>query len=159
MDEPKGARPPRPGPSLKARALKYLAMREHSRMELARKLGPHAESPEALAAVLDRLEETGLLSDARFAEALAHRMAARHGVAGIQAELQRRGVADVAREPALADLRTTEAERAWACWVRRYGEVMPPDVDVAERQRRWRYLLARGFSASTVQEIFKRASE
>ena len=30
---------------LKARALRYLVRREHSRAELARKLAPHAESP------------------------------------------------------------------------------------------------------------------
>ena len=36
------------GLSLKGRALKYLAAREHSRVELVRKLGPHAESPEQI---------------------------------------------------------------------------------------------------------------
>ncbi len=40
---------------LKARALRHLVRREHSRAELARKLTPHAESPQAVEAVLDLL--------------------------------------------------------------------------------------------------------
>ncbi|HLT27498.1 MAG TPA: recombination regulator RecX, partial [Zeimonas sp.] len=50
---------PRPEPTLKARALRALARREHSRVELERKLAPHAESSEQLEALLDRLAETG----------------------------------------------------------------------------------------------------
>ena len=44
-----------PGLSLKGRALKYLAAREHSRLELTRKLAAHAESPEQIDAVLDEI--------------------------------------------------------------------------------------------------------
>ena len=56
--------------SLKGRALAALARREYSRLELARKLRPHAESAEQLDAVLDALEAGKLLSNARFAESL-----------------------------------------------------------------------------------------
>ena len=62
---PRRARRPR---SLRARALSYLARREHSRLELRRKLAPHAESPEQLESVLDTLEAQGLLSIERFAD-------------------------------------------------------------------------------------------
>ena len=44
------------GPSLKARAYQYLSRREMTRAELARKLSPHADSAEALEALLDELE-------------------------------------------------------------------------------------------------------
>ena len=54
--------------SLEARALALLARREHSRAELQRKLAPHAESAEALAAVLDELVRCRKLSDERYAE-------------------------------------------------------------------------------------------
>ena len=39
--------------TLRERALRLLARREHARAELARKLAPHAESGEALAALPD----------------------------------------------------------------------------------------------------------
>ena len=47
---------PRPKPSLKARALRYLAAREHSRLELGRKLARHAEEGDDIEAVLDWLQ-------------------------------------------------------------------------------------------------------
>ena len=42
--------------SLKARALKLLAGREHTRQELSAKLAPHTETPAELAPLLDELE-------------------------------------------------------------------------------------------------------
>ena len=47
--------------TLRERALRLLARREHARLELSRKLAPHAESAEQLAALLDNLAERGLL--------------------------------------------------------------------------------------------------
>ncbi len=55
------------GASLRERALQLLARREHARTELARKLKPHAESVEQLAALLDDLVARKLLSDERYA--------------------------------------------------------------------------------------------
>jgi len=60
--------PPR-SPSLRERALRFLAAREHSRAELKRKLAPHAESAEQLATLLEELVGRQQQSDARFAEA------------------------------------------------------------------------------------------
>ena len=55
-------------PSLKTRALGYLARREHSRLELERKLAPHAKTSEDLSLVLDTLEQRGFLSAPRMVE-------------------------------------------------------------------------------------------
>ena len=63
----------RPTLSLKGRALKYLAAREHSRVELTRKLAPHAESPEQVSQVLDELEQKGWLSAQRQAASSSSR--------------------------------------------------------------------------------------
>ena len=79
--------------SLKARALRALAQREHSRLELARKLRPYADAeqaPAALEVLLDELQAQGWLSDARFAEALSRNRAERQGVARIRAALHPR---------------------------------------------------------------------
>ncbi|MBE0549033.1 MAG: recombination regulator RecX, partial [Rubrivivax sp.] len=59
--------------SVKGRALRYLAQREHSRVELERKLARHVEdTPDAtaaaqIAAALDELGAHGLLDEARVA--------------------------------------------------------------------------------------------
>src|SRR5690349_4525778 len=69
----------RPPLSLKARALKYLSMREHSRLELARKLSRHAQEGDDVEALLNWLEAAKFLSQERFAESLVNRRAARFG--------------------------------------------------------------------------------
>ena len=138
--------------SLRGRALRYLAAREHSRVELRRKLGPHAESAEQVDAVLDLLESQGLLSAQRFAESVVHRKAARFGAARVQAELaQHRLPDDIAREAVLA-LRETEFARAHGVWARRYGQ---PAADPAERARQARFLAGRGFSPEVIRRVVR----
>ena len=131
--------------SLKARALRALAQREHSRLELARKLQPHAddEAGGALEALLDELQAQGWLSDARFAEALSRNRSTRQGVARIRAELRQRGVSAEQVEQATAALAGSEAERAQQVWQKKFGQ---PPLDASERARQIRFLLGRGFA-------------
>src|SRR5471032_1000719 len=49
--------------SLKGRALRYLSMREHSRMELARKLARYAEEGDDVEALLDLQEQKAGLAE------------------------------------------------------------------------------------------------
>lgn len=150
--EPPAPASKRPGLSLKGRALKYLSTREHSRVELARKLAPHAESAEQVDAVLDELEARGWLSAERFAESVLHRKAARFGAARIQAELaQHRLPAEVAAT-LVRSLRDTEFARAHTLWAKRFGEV--PDSPEA-RAKQMRFLLARGFSSELARRVVK----
>ena len=87
------------GLSLKARALRYLAMREHSRAELARKLARHvedsAEDPSGprIERLLDELAAHGLLDEQRAADALVSAQAARYGALQLRQRLRARGVA------------------------------------------------------------------
>jgi regulatory protein len=115
------------GLSIKARALRYLAAREHSRLELERKLARHVEDlPDLPAAaqigrVLDELCERGLIDERRAAEAVVSARAARFGTARLKQDLRARGIgADDAAE-ALAGLSDTELARARAVWRRRFG--------------------------------------
>jgi len=140
----------RPEPTLKGRALRALARREHSRAELERKLTPHAESAEQLQALLDRLVETGLLSNERFAQSVVHRRAATRGAAVVRHELRAHGLSDEAVAEHVASLERSEFERARALWVRRFGSA---PQSLAERARQSRFLLARGFSAAVVRRV------
>ncbi|MBN9425240.1 MAG: recombination regulator RecX [Burkholderiales bacterium] len=136
--------------SLKGRALRLLSQREHSRVELARKLARHAESPEQLDKVLDELTAAKLLSSERFADSLVYRRAERFGTALIRQELRQHRLDDAVVAPRLAALKASEFDRARAVWLKRYG--MPP-ADAAERARQMRFLGARGFSAEVVRRV------
>ncbi|MCO5121981.1 MAG: recombination regulator RecX [Burkholderiaceae bacterium] len=146
----KRARRPR---SLRARALSLLARREHSRLELRRKLAPHAESPEQLDTVLDTLESQGLLSNERFADSVVNRRAARFGTARIRQELREHGLPAELVGEHLAELDRTEYERAHEVWARRFGT---PPADLPERMRQARFLAARGFRADVVRRVLGR---
>jgi regulatory protein len=141
---------PRRGKSLLARALGFLARREHSRAELARKLAPHAESPEQLEALLSELEVKKLLSEARFVEVLARSRGERFGAARIRQELKAHRIGDEVVRAAVDDLRKSELERARAVWQRRFGGVAS---DAAGRARQMRFLAGRGFSGEVIRKL------
>ncbi|WP_434660957.1 recombination regulator RecX [Paraburkholderia sp. A3BS-1L] len=142
----------RPERSLKGRALGYLSRREYSRAELSRKLMPFTENADELEALLDALEREGWLSDARFAESVVYRRAARVGAGRIVSELKRHAVGDALIEEVNAQLRETELARARAVWQKKYGQL--PETP-AERARQARFLAARGFSMSIIGKILK----
>lgn len=134
--------------SLKARALRYLSTREHSRLELARKLARYAEEGEDVEAVLDFLEKNNWLSQERFAEALVHRKAGRYGNSRVVAELQNHGVSGEALAELKSGLAETEIARAREVWRRKFGTVAQ---DAAGRAKQMRFLLQRGFSQRAVR--------
>lgn len=132
-----------PALSLKGRALRYLSMREHSRVELGRKLARYAEEGDDVNAVLDFLQKNNWLSQERFCESLLNRRSARFGNHRIMAELQSHGVHADALTGLKAGLADTEATRATEVWRRKFGTVA---ADAAERSKQMRFLLQRGFS-------------
>jgi regulatory protein len=146
-DEPKRPRKQR---SLLARALSYLARREHSRAELLRKLRPHAASEEELSAALDRLQADDLLSDRRFAEVLTRTRGERSGTALVRQELVAHGVEESIVRQSVQQLQATEFERARRLWERRFGQAA---ADPHERARQARFLAGRGFSADVVRRV------
>ena len=87
--------------SLRERALRLLARREHARAELARKLSAHSESAEELEALLDDLSARHLLSDERYVEMRVNARSARYGNARLAYELRTQGVSDELVDSAL----------------------------------------------------------
>lgn len=140
------------GLSLKGRALRCLAQREHSRAELERKLAAHAESPEQLAQVLDDLQAKDFISEARVVESVINRRAARFGAARIRHELQGKGLAAEAVAEAVSSLKATEVERAREVWRKKFGE---PAADAAARGKQMRFLAARGFGAEAIRSVLR----
>jgi len=144
----------RPRISLKARALRYLSAREHSRLELARKLTRHLEDGDDLNQLLDWLVAQKFLSDSRFAESLVNRRAAQYGSSRILSELQSHGLGDEAVSTLRISLLEEENERAFQVWEKKFGVAA---TSHEERAKQMRFLQQRGFSNSAIQFVIKRA--
>lgn len=142
--------------SLKGRALRYLAQREHSRTELLGKLGPHVEEGEDLPAVLDELEAKGFISAQRVVDSVLHTKAARYGANRVLQELRHKGVEAELIADARERLRGTELQRAREVWQRRFGA--PPDSP-QERAKQMRFLASRGFGGDVVRKVLRGADE
>jgi regulatory protein len=140
------------GPSLKGRALRMLARREHSRAELHRKLERFAAEGDDVDAVLDDLAARGWLSDARFAELAIRARSARFGPLRLAQQLRSRGVAE---ETISAGFRAAGEEGASdiaKVWGSRFHEL---PADERERGRQVRFLQGRGFALEAVFRFFK----
>ena len=137
--------------TLRERALRLLARREHARTELARKLAPHAESSEALEALLDELTERRLLSDERYVEMRINSRSSRFGNARLAHELRTQGVSAELIGTALASSED-ELTRAQLVWQRKFGGKHDKS-DAAERARQIRFLMCRGFSGETIRRV------
>jgi regulatory protein len=138
--------------SLKARALRYLSAREHSRLELQRKLAKHAQEGEDVEALLDWLEQSKFLSAERFSESLVHRRSARYGNSRIMAELQSHGIQKEALQEIQHQLVDDELARAQQLWQRKFGEVAQ---DAQARSKQMRFFLQRGFSMRTISQVLR----
>jgi len=139
---------------LKARALRYLVRREHSREELARKLAPHAASKEILEGTLNWLESTNKLSNQRFAEIRAHVLARKYGAARIRQDLQSKGVSEAIAARAVAEL--DDVAKAREILARKYRA---PATSREERAKRARFLQSRGFSGEVIRRLVLRREE
>ena len=136
--------------SLKGRALKLLAGREYSRLELQRKLEAKEPDPGELKQALDELEAKGFLDEQRVVDSLVHRRGGRLGTGRIRQELQAKGIDAERVAVAVASLNATEYERAREVWRRKFG-VLPEDA--AQRAKQARFLAARGFGGEVVRRV------
>ena len=140
--------------SLKGRALKLLAQREHSRLELQRKLTAHVEEGDDLPAILDELEKRGFISEQRVVASVIHSKASRFGTARLVQELRSKGLDDEAVREAGEQLRDTELQRATDLWRKRFGA---PPADLKEKARQLRFMASRGFSSAVASRVLREA--
>ncbi len=142
--------------SLRERAIRWLAQREHSRTELSRKLARYAEDAEEIPPLLDELVQRKLLSDERYADARAHALARKFGVARIVSELKARGVSRPAIDQATREAQTTELARARDAWRKRFGTLA---ANATERAKQIRFLQGRGFSFEVIRHVIRAIDE
>jgi regulatory protein len=133
-----------------------LARREHSRLELERKLGARGFEESLVSEVLDGLEQDGLLSLERFGKSfVAARYNKGQGPLRIRRKLSERGV---------------EAQSAWFDdagfdWNALAGETRRkrfgagPPADLKDKARQMRFLEYRGFSHDQIRQALDFADE
>jgi regulatory protein len=134
--------------SLKGRALRALASREYSRVELERKLTSLETEPGELGKILDELTAKGFIDEQRVADSLAYRRGAKLGTARVVQELKAKGVDAEAVAQAASALKATELERACEVWRRKFGG---PATNAAERAKQMRFLASRGFAPEVIR--------
>lgn len=130
-------------------ALNLLARREYSRLELQRKLNQRfPEERETIEEVLDRLVETGLQNDQRFAEAFFRTQVGRsRGPVRIRHEARQKGIV------AAVEAQLERADVDWYVLALEAAERKLGPGDPAEpkvRARIARFLAYRGFDTDQV---------
>ena len=146
------------------RAIRILAMRDHSEQELRRKLVAPVMSkngPEALDATPDELEqvvawciENRYLDDNRFVgQFIASRSRKGYGPARIRQELSQKGIARQVVDQAMRECDIDWVSLARAQAQRKYGEPLPSAF--AEKVKIQRFLLYRGYLMEDIQEIWR----
>ena len=133
-------------------AMDLLARREHSRLELARKLHKRFSQYESIEIVLDQLVQDQLLSDKRFTEAyVSYRKRAGFGPVKIASELRERGINDALAEKFL--YQNSEDWRATAAAAKKKKFGPNTASELKEKLRQYRFLLYRGFRRHDFEDI------
>jgi len=138
--------------TIRERALGFLSRREYSRLELKRKLAPHAEDEQEVESLLADFAARGWLSEARFTEQIVQARRSKYGLQRIVQELKEKGVGAEAVAAILPELRESELERARTVWTKKFG-VLPQDA--RERAKQMRFMMSRGFSSGIIGKVLQ----
>jgi regulatory protein len=137
---------------LRARALRLLARREHSREELRRKLAAHGGEGIDLDALLDDFTRRGWLSEERFVEQAVRAKASKFGLLRIAHHLRQRGIDEAGIAQAVSQAASAEEETLAAVWRSRFGT---PADDAAGMARQVRFLQGRGFALDAILRMLR----
>lgn len=138
-------------------ALNYLTRREHSRLELERKLLVKGYAEDVIQSVLEKLNSKNLQSEERFAANYTKARASRgYGPVRIALELRERGVNDSDINEALNNY--NEQDESWselAVKVRRkkFGSSLPAKYS-QEHKKQIQFLYYKGFSNEQISSVF-----
>ena len=146
------------------RAVRILAVRDHSEQELRRKLAAPImgkNGPEEIDATAEDYErviawchEHGYLDDSRFvARFIASRSRKGYGPARIRQELNQKGISREATEKAMRECDIDWCALARDQATRKYGEPLP--TVFSEKVKIQRFLLYRGYLMEDIQEIWR----
>lgn len=139
---------------VRARALALLARREHSALELKRKLRQRGYDDALVDPAVAALVAENLLSESRFAEGwVRSRVARGQGPRKVEAELRRRALGEAEITRALAAAGTDWATLAAEARRKRFGAELP--ATLVDKARQARFLQSRGFDAEQIRHALK----
>jgi len=139
---------------LRQQAIRLLARREHTRVELARKLAFRGVAAGDAQAAIDKLADAGWQDDTRFAELLVRsRASAGYGPAFIRAELGTHGLGSEAVAGAVDSFDGDWDENARDLVRRRHPDALAGDR--AAQRKAADFLLRRGFAMEHVRAAMK----
>ncbi len=141
----------KPERSIRNTALDLLSRREHTRLELSRKLKAKKFSSSEIDELLSLLKSEGLQSDARYTESYVYLRRQRgFGPMKIKLELQERGVSTH-----LIDTHVDADSQAWLNtarreYVKKFGDQTAESLK--EKAKRVRFLQSRGFTSDIIRK-------
>lgn len=143
---------------MEVHALRYLAQREHSRLELEQKISASERSctKEPISSVLDKLEQKDLLSAERIIEQVIRMRRPRFGYQRIVYELRKKGIDENLIYKILPTLKETEVRTAFEIWKKRFVQL--PNTK-GGRDKQVKFMISRGFSMQIFQQILSQADE
>ena len=137
--------------TVRDKAIELLARREHTRLELTRKLRKRELPADLIEQVLQALVKENLLSETRYAEMLVRsRVNKGCGPLRIFAEAQDVGADEALIQQALEEEAVDWVALAQAAMDKRFGRLAKTP---AERVKQSRFLAGRGFTAETVRQV------
>jgi len=136
--------------------MRFLARREHSRVELGRKLAAYVDDYAEVEALMDELQKRGWLSDERYTEQMVQVRRGKFGSARIAHELREKGVDEALIAGTLTGLKESELDAARAVWSKKFGEL---PSDAKERAKQIRFLMSRGFSQGVIWQVLRWSEE
>ncbi|MCH9828269.1 MAG: recombination regulator RecX [Gammaproteobacteria bacterium] len=146
---PKRGRPPL---STKGRAVRLLARREHSAVELKRKLAWRGVDEAEADKAVNELADDGWQSDQRYAESMVRqRVMQGYGPLRIEAELEQSGVDSALVRAAFAEVECDWLQLAYETHARRFA----PPGNAKEWQKQYSYLRMRGFQSDHIRSVLK----
>lgn len=150
----KKLKPLKPERFIRNTALNLLSRREHTRLELSRKLKAKKFSSGEIDELLSLLKSEGLQSDARYTENYVYSRRKRgFGPMKIKLELQERGISTN-----LINAHVDAGSQAWLDtarreYVKKFGDQTTESL--REKTKRVRFLQSRGFTSDIIQKILE----
>ncbi|EKE01310.1 MAG: hypothetical protein ACD_21C00162G0003 [uncultured bacterium] len=135
-------------------ALNLLAQREHTQLELQRKLIAKGFAVDDVIKAIHELEKQGLQSNERFTESyIAMRTKRGFGPIRIKMELYERGVEQELIERFLLGYKSAWPELAEKARCKKFGKKIPNDL--SEQAKQMRYLYHKGFDTDLIRRILR----
>lgn len=141
---------------IRKKALYFLARREYAYLELFNKLKNYVNDENSINSVLKELTSLGYLSDERYIKAFVSSKNKKYGIQKLRLELNQKTGDPKLVNQVLSIVENDEFFNAKELWQKKFGTIAKDKVQLAKQVR---YLLSKGFSYSTINQILRFETE